>query len=224
MPTSSPTQSEDSSPGYLCRGRTGAVELGNEVHLGGVNCVATVRICRSGETLGRTPRAGARYRPAAASSIAAHRACGRRDVHAAQGGIPARGVSGKNEANGGIVFAKGMPDLKLLAHNGAARRRESRKSQTSLASFAGSPHQQDTPTDSAGDRLGCRRSDLRKSAGAVISPTRLPHPSPSMPERAPAPVKIRRLLGQLSGAWPSGLADPIRLTVLQVRRCLTRAR
>ena len=121
MPTSSPTQSEDSSPGYLCRGRTGAVELGNEVHLGGVNCVATVRISRSGETLGRTPRAGARYRPAAASSIAAHRACGRRDVHAAQGGIPARGVSGKNEANGGIVFAKGMPDLKLLAENGAAR-------------------------------------------------------------------------------------------------------
>ena len=41
--------------------------------------------------------------------------------HAAQGGILARGVSGKNEANGGVVFAKGMPDLKLLAENGAAR-------------------------------------------------------------------------------------------------------
>ena len=45
MPTSSPTQSEDSSRGYLRRGSTGAVELGNEVHLAGVNCVATVRIC-----------------------------------------------------------------------------------------------------------------------------------------------------------------------------------
>ena len=109
--------------------------------------------------------------------------------HAAQGGILARGVSGKNEANGGVVFAKGMPDLKLLAHNGAARRRESRKSQTSLASFAGSPHQQDTLTESAGDRLGCRRSDLRKSAGAVISPIRPPHRSASMPERAPAARK-----------------------------------
>ena len=67
--------------GYLRRGSTGGVELVNEVHLGGVNCVATVRICSLmsfWRNPGRTPRAGARYRPVAASSIA-DRACGRWD-------------------------------------------------------------------------------------------------------------------------------------------------
>jgi hypothetical protein len=39
---------------------------------------------------------------------------------------PARGIPGKNQTNAGIVLAKDMPDLKLLADNGAACCRDSR--------------------------------------------------------------------------------------------------
>jgi hypothetical protein len=107
---------------HLCGRGTGAVKLGDDVHLircqlhrNGAHLLVDVVLPKPlGEgrelalDIGRLLRLQLRR----AEFMVGRTVAGRRRRN------PARGVPGKNETNGGIVFAKGMPGLKALADKG----------------------------------------------------------------------------------------------------------
>jgi hypothetical protein len=72
------------------------------------------------------------------------------------------GIPGKGQANGRIVFPKGVPGLKTLADKGRqAVGAACELSPDIAAPCAGRPHQQDTPIEQAVGRLGSRCNECK---------------------------------------------------------------